>query len=186
MLRTLLYWARSVNPTIIPTISALALEQAEATETMIEKLTQLLNYCAMNPNATFQYVVSDMVLHIHSDASYLLEPNTRSRIGRHFFLCSAMIRTDHIHIGPILTISTVYKNVMSSVIEAEVAGTFVNAKEGVNVRNILNSIGRPQPRTTLLTDKLTTFGIVSKKMKQQRSQSIDMGLYWIKDREAQN
>jgi hypothetical protein len=47
--------------------------------------------------------------------------------------------------------------------EAEVAGTFVNAKEGVNVRNILHSMGHPQPRTTLLTNNLTTFGIVSEK-----------------------
>jgi hypothetical protein len=73
---------------------------------------------------------------------------------------------NRIHNGPILTISTVYKNVLSNVMEAEVAGTFLNAKEGVNVRNILNSIGHPQPRTPLLTKNLTTFGIVSGKIKQ--------------------
>jgi hypothetical protein len=70
--------------------------------------------------------------------------------------------------------------------ESEVAGTFVNAEEGVNVRNILNSIGHPQPRTPLLTDNLTTCVIVYGKMKQQRSKAIDMRFYWLKDREAQN
>jgi hypothetical protein len=70
--------------------------------------------------------------------------------------------------------------------EAEVAGTFVNAKEGVNVRNILNTIRHPQSITPLLTDNLTMFGIVSRKMKQQRSKAIDMRFYWLKDLEAQN
>jgi hypothetical protein len=152
----------------------------------VEKLTQLLNYCAMNPNATIQYASSYMVLHIHSDASYLLELKSRNRIVGHFFLSSATNSTNHIHNGPILTISTVYKNVLSSVMEAEVASTFVNAKEGVNVRNILNNIGHPQPRTPLLTENLTTFGILSGKMKQQRSKAIDMRFYSLKDREAQN
>jgi hypothetical protein len=133
----------------------------------VEKLTQLLNYCATNPNATIQYAASNMVLHIHSDSSYLSEPKARIRGGGHFFLSSATNSTNHIHNGPILTISTAYKNVLSSVMEAEVAGTFVNVKEGVNVRNILNNIGHPQPRTPLLTENLTTFGIVSEKMKQQ-------------------
>jgi hypothetical protein len=49
---------------------------------------------------------------------------------------------------------------------AEVAGTFLNAKEEVNVRNILNGIGNPQPRTPLITDNLRTFGILSGKMKK--------------------
>jgi hypothetical protein len=162
------------------------LPRGPETETMVEKLTQLLNYCATNPNATLQYAASDMVLHIHLDASYLLESKTRSRIGGHFFLSSATNSTNHIHNGLILTISTVYKNALSSVMEAEVAGTFVNAKERVNVRNILNIIRHPQPRTPLITSNVTTLGIMSKKMKQMRSKAIDMRFYWLKDREAKN
>jgi hypothetical protein len=189
VLGTLLYWARAVNPTIIPEISALASEQARATETTVEKLTELLNYCVRNPDATIQYAASDMVLHIHSSASYasyLSEPKTQSRIDGHFFLSSATNSTNHIHNGPILTVSTVYKNALLSVMEAEVTGTFVNTKEGINVRNILNSIGRPQPRTPLLTQNIRTFGIVSRKMIQQRSNAIDIRFYWLIDREAKN
>jgi hypothetical protein len=118
---------RTVNPTIIPAISALASEQTTATETTAEKINQLLNYCETNPDATIQYAASDMVLHIHSDASYLSEPKARSRIGGHLLLSSATNSTNHIHNGPILTISTVYKNIFSSIMEAEV-GMFVNAK----------------------------------------------------------
>jgi hypothetical protein len=115
VLGTLLYWARSIKPTIIPESSVLSSEQAAAAETTIEILAQLLNYCATNPNATIQYVASDMVLHIHSDTSYLSEPNARSMIGGHLFLSSATNSKNHIYNGPILTISTVYKNVQSSV-----------------------------------------------------------------------
>jgi hypothetical protein len=70
--------------------------------------------------------------------------------------------------------------------EAEVAGICVNVKEGVNVRNIINIIGHPQPITPLLTSNLTTFGIMYVKMKQQRSKAIELRFYWLKDREAQN
>jgi hypothetical protein len=105
-------------------------------------------------------------------------------LGGYFFLSPKQNSSKHIHNGPILAISTVYKNVLSSVMEAEVAGTFVNAKEGVNVTNILNDMGHPQPQTPLLTDNLTTFGIVSGKMNQQLSKAIEMRFYWLKDREA--
>jgi hypothetical protein len=70
--------------------------------------------------------------------------------------------------------------------KAEVARTFANAKEGVNVRNIIKYMGHPHPKTPLITDNLTTFGIVSGKMKQQQSKAIDMPFYWLKDRESQN
>jgi hypothetical protein len=178
---TLLYWARAANPTIVPAISALASKQAAATETTVEKLTQLLNYCATNPNTTLQYAASAMVLHIPSGASYLSELKACMRICGHLFLSSATNSTNQIHNGPILTISTVYKNVLSSVTEAKVAGTFVNTKVGVNMRKNINHIGHPQPRTLLLTDNLTTFGIVSGKKKQQQSKAIDMRFYWLKD-----
>jgi hypothetical protein len=84
-------------------------------------------------------------------------------VGGYFFLSSATNMIKHIHNGPILAISTVYKNVLSSVMEAEVARTFINAKEGVNFRYILKYMGHPQHQKTLLTDNLTTFGIVSRK-----------------------
>ena len=38
------------------------------------KLVQFLNYAASNPNAMLRYKSSQMVLHAHSDASYLSAP----------------------------------------------------------------------------------------------------------------
>eukprot|EP00957_Ditylum_brightwellii_P066482 5047555-Ditylum_brightwellii.AAC.1 len=44
----------------------------------------ILNYCATYPDAVLRYYKSDMVLYVYSDASYLSEPEARSRAGGHF------------------------------------------------------------------------------------------------------
>jgi hypothetical protein len=43
--------------------------------------SHLLDYCATHPEATVRFHASEMVLHIHSDASYQSEPKSRSRHG---------------------------------------------------------------------------------------------------------
>ena len=47
---------------------------------------QLLDYVATHSNAGIRYVASDMILNLHSDATYLSEPKTKSRAGGHFWL----------------------------------------------------------------------------------------------------
>ena len=54
----------------------------------MKKVKQFLDYAASNPNAVLTYKESDMVLALHSDASYLSENKARSRAGGHF-VCSA-------------------------------------------------------------------------------------------------
>ena len=53
------------------------------------KIKQFLDYVASHDDTILTYRVSDMVLAIHSDASYLSESKTRSRAGDHFS-CSPM------------------------------------------------------------------------------------------------
>ena len=50
-----------------------------------DKTKQLLDYLATHPDATVRFHPSDMILNIHSDASYLLAVNAHSRACRHFF-----------------------------------------------------------------------------------------------------
>ena len=45
---------------------------------------QLLNYFATQEEAVLTYNTIDMVLEVHSDASYLCEPKARSRASGHF------------------------------------------------------------------------------------------------------
>ena len=70
---------------MLVSLGSLAYAQATSTEVTAASLTRLLNYAATHPDAILRYNASDMILHIHSDASYLSEPKARSCIGGPFF-----------------------------------------------------------------------------------------------------
>jgi hypothetical protein len=177
----LLYHGRAIDGTIMTAISSLASQQATAMEDIEAKLTQLLNYCSTHPDATIRYHASDMILNIHSDAGYLNEPEARSRAGGHFFMSSTPKNGVQQHNGSILTLSTILRMVVASAAEAEIGALFLNAKEGVNIRNILKEMGHPQPATPMQTDNTTAHGILRGTCKQQRSKAIDMRFYWVRD-----
>jgi hypothetical protein len=83
---TLLYYARVVDPTLIMPINILASEQSNATEVTADKVIELLNYCNTHPETKICYHASAMILHIHSDASYLSENEAKSRAGVLFYI----------------------------------------------------------------------------------------------------
>jgi hypothetical protein len=68
---SILYYARAVDPTVLVPLNDIAMEQTKATEKTQANNDQLLDYLATHPDATIRYHASDMILHIHSDASYL-------------------------------------------------------------------------------------------------------------------
>ena len=69
--------------------SAIAAEQEAPTEKTLQKVHQFLDYAATHPETAVTYKASDMVLAIHSDASYLSEPKaSRSRAGEYFFMAN--------------------------------------------------------------------------------------------------
>ena len=59
---TLLYYARAVDPTLLATLSQIALRQSTATEEVATMIKQLLDYVATHSNAGIRYVASDMIL----------------------------------------------------------------------------------------------------------------------------
>jgi hypothetical protein len=67
-------------------LNDIATEQTKATEKTQAATNQMLDYLATHPDSTIRYHASDMVLHIHSDASYLSVSNARSHLGGLFFL----------------------------------------------------------------------------------------------------
>jgi hypothetical protein len=101
-------------------ISSLASQQATATEDTSTKLLQLLNYCAIHPNATIRYHASDVILNIHSNARYLNEPEARSRAGGHFFMNSKPRNGEQHHNGAVLTLLTILRMVVAIAAEAEI------------------------------------------------------------------
>jgi hypothetical protein len=60
-----------------------------------------------------------MIVHIHSDASYLSVSNARSRLGGLFFLGNKTPEQDTLN-GSILNFAAVIKNVVASAAESEV------------------------------------------------------------------
>ncbi len=82
IISVLLYYACALDLTMLIALGSLAVAQTEGTQATMEACTQLLNYAATHPDdAVLQYTTSNMILHIHSDASYLSEIKARSCAG---------------------------------------------------------------------------------------------------------
>jgi hypothetical protein len=86
---TLLYYASAVDPTLIIPINVLASEQSTSTNVTADKLIKLLDYCNTHPESKIRYHSSNMILHIHSDGSYLSEDEEKSRAGGFFYMGNA-------------------------------------------------------------------------------------------------
>ena len=82
----LLYYARSVDMTMLHALNEIAIHTANGTQATLAATMHLLNYAASNPNATLRYQASDMILHIDSDAAYLVCPQARSRAAGYHYL----------------------------------------------------------------------------------------------------
>jgi hypothetical protein len=166
-------------------INVLASEQSKATEVTADKFIKLLNYCNTHPETKIRYHASDMILHIHSDASYLSENEAKSRAGGLFYMGSDTKTNKKLTNWEILIISKVLKHVMSSAAEAEIGAVFINAKEGAVLRTTLEELGHPQPPTPMETDNTTAIGYSNGTIKQKHTKTMDMRFYWIKDRVKQ-
>jgi hypothetical protein len=176
-----LYCARAVDSPMLVPLSALASEQSKPTEATMKKCKQFLDYAASQPDAIITYRASDMVLAIHSDASYLSEPKARSRAGGHFFMSeNDEFPTNN---GAVLNVAVLIKNVMSSAAEAELGAMFINAKQAVHLRRTLEELGHPQPPTPIQTDNTTAQGVVTNNILPKATKSMDMQFHWLRDRE---
>ncbi len=82
---SILYYARAVDMTVLMVLSSIAVEQMKATEKTMGRCIQLLDYLVSNSEAKVRFHASDMIMNIHSDASYLSKTKARSRACGHFF-----------------------------------------------------------------------------------------------------
>ena len=178
----LLYYARGVDATLLPAVNHIASLQANPTTLVRDTMTRLLQHCARYPNNALVFTACNMRLFIQSDASYLSRPKARSVAGGIFYLGND--NASEINV-PCLALSTIVPVVVSSVAEAEYAALFINEKEGVTLRNILNSIGYPQPSTEILCDNICAVGLASNTVTSKQTKSINMQFHWICDRVQQ-
>ena len=184
VLGTFLYYGRAVDSTMLTALSSIASTQAEPTEETMENIKLFLDYAASHQDAILTYQASDMVLIVHSDASYLSEPKARSRAGGHFFMSSNVANPRNN--GAVLNIAQLIKAVMSSAAEAELGALYINAREAVPMRQLLTEMGHAQPSTPIQTDNSTACGVVNNNIQPRRTKAMDMRFHWLRDREAQS
>jgi hypothetical protein len=145
---SVLYYARAVDPTVLMPLNDTATEQTKDTEKMQAATNQMLDYLATHPDATIRYHASDMILYVHSDASYLSVSNARSPLGGMFFLGNKSLEQDTLN-GSIPNVAAVIKNVVASDAESEVGACFHNAQSGTPLIVTLTDLGHTQPPTPL-------------------------------------
>jgi hypothetical protein len=124
---TLLYYARAVDSTILPALSAITTKQANPMEKMRTTIKQLLDYCAMQDKAVLAYKASKMILAVHSDARYCNKKKLWSRVGGHFPLSNDNEFPPNN--GEIIIVATIIKAVISLAAEVELGALYLNAKE---------------------------------------------------------
>jgi hypothetical protein len=179
----LLFLGRAIDSPLLCPISAIASQSAAPTQDTITQTLQLLDYLATQEEAVLTYHASNMILAAHSDASYLSEPQARSRAGGHFFLSSnADIPPNN---GAILNIAHIIKHVMASATKAELATLFITASEAVYIRILLMELGHTQPPTPLQTDNAMAEAVTNGKVQPKRTKAMDMRFHWLRDRECQ-
>ena len=167
---TFAWYSRATDPIMAKTLSSIAGRQAKATEKLKEELNQFLDYCSTHPDARVRYVASDMILALHSDASHLSEPKSKSRAAGHFYLTRN--NNKDMNNGTILTLSKIIKHVVGSASEAEVAALFYNCETAIPLRLALMEMGHPQPKTPAVTDNTTAEGLMNETMTSNKSKNL--------------
>lgn len=118
---SMLYYSRAVDPTMLPALNEIATSQAHPYETTKQQCKILLD-------AKIRYYASDMILHLDSDAAYLVLPNALCRIAGHFYLSSTPPDPPALpqpqQNGPTLTECRSLKHVVASTVKAETGGLF--------------------------------------------------------------
>ena len=118
--------------TVLMALSSIASKQTKGTKHTLEKAYQVLDYLASHPDAVIRFQASDMVLNIHSDASYLSKPNACSRACGHFFMGTLPIDGKPIKLnGAFHTLCAILQFVVVSAAEAQLGALFLNCQEGI-------------------------------------------------------
>ena len=144
---------------------------------------QLLDYLATQDPAVLTYCKSDVVLAVHSNASYLNEEEAQSRASSHHFLSKDVPFPPNN--GAVHNVAEIIKGIMSSASESKLGSMYMNARKAVKERIILEEMGHKQPPTPFQVNNSTAEGIVNKQVQPKRTKAMDMRFHWLHDREAQ-
>ena len=80
--------------------------------------------------------------------------------------------------GAVFTISQIIKAVMSLAAKAEVGALYINCREAVPARHILEFMGHKQPTTPMQTNNTSALGVVNSNL-MKKMKSMDMKYHWL-------
>jgi hypothetical protein len=177
---SILYYARAVDMTVLMALSTIAMSQAKSTKNMMACCVQLLDYLATNADAKIRFYASNMIMNIHSGASYLSESKARSRACGHFFMSWKPVDGQPIKLnGAFYMNSVILKFVVASAAEAELGALFHNCQDGIVFCQTLLDMGHPQPKMRVNCDNATAVGIGNNTIKRQRLRSMEMQYFVV-------
>jgi hypothetical protein len=129
---SILYYVWAIDISVLMALSSIAIEQTKGTTNTMEKAKKLLDYLATNPNATIRFHASDMIMKVHSNASYLSEANAQSRACNYFFMGWTAKDGNPIKLnGAYFTMCVILQFIVASTAEAKLGALFLNCKEGI-------------------------------------------------------
>ncbi len=166
MVGSILYYARAINMTVLVALSTIAAEQTIVTERTLAKCTQMLDYLAQNATAKVRFHASDMIMNIHSDASYLSKSKAFSRTCGHFFMGWQPADDKPIRINGAFHVNiNILRFVVASAAEAEFGALYHNCLTGIVFHQTLEAMGHMQPKTPVHCDNATAVGIANNTVK---------------------
>ena len=165
-------------------MSSIASRQFKGIENMEKEVNKFLDYCATHPNAGVRFVTSDMMLALHSYASYLSARKSKSKAAGQFLLGKQNIES--FNNGAIMTLSKIIKHVMSSYSEAETAAILYHCKAALPLRVSIEEMGHEQFKKPVTTDITAANGLIRKTMIPKRAKYCNMRFNFLKCREVHN
>lgn len=171
---------------MLSALGTLSVAQVHGIEATAKALCQLLDYCATHPDATIQYTTSNMIIYIHSSASYKSEFKSCSHMGGIFLSDQITNPTkpptkQPTQNGAIQTASCILKWPCYQPLKMNFLVCFYNAHKGAALCHVLIKMNYPQPATPIQTDNSIATGITNGTVRQYKPKAIDMHFSWIQD-----
>ena len=140
-----------------------------------------MDYLNTYPNVYMRYYESNMILHIDSNAAYLVAPKVCSCIAGFYLLLyhPNKEKTPTLN-GAILVEHKTLCHGVSLSTEEEAEGIFHNETMAVPIWHVLKK-GHPQSVTPLKTDNSAASGFVYKNIHKKQSKLWDMRYHWLRN-----
>ena len=171
------------NPLILPTCNDISATQSNSTAHTVDAIWRLLNYLSSHPDHSTCYTGCEMVLKVHSDASYHSRPGAISIAGGWHY--HGNMHDDTIN-SALHSISCRIPAVCGSIAETEYAALYINGTAAAWERTIFPALSYPEQITIIITDNECAEGIATDRLTVRKSKAISMRYHWIRDRVCLN